>query len=78
MKRKYKDFNVQEFISPVRGTLYAVYMAKNILIATYRDEETATTLCANLNIDPWYLDKKDWKEYKSARISYTPTLNQGY
>ena len=78
MKRKFKDFNMEMITRPDRGDLYAVYMAKTVLIATYRDEKTAQELCDNLNIDPWYSDKKDRVQYKSARTSYAPTQMKGY
>ena len=69
MKRKWEDFQVRE-IHTERGDLYAIYLAKKILVSTYQDEETAVEMCKNLNNDPWYFERKDWKAYKQARISY--------
>lgn len=78
MKRKFKDFEVRKITTNKRGDLYAVYMAKNSLFATYREEEKAQFACDRLNEDPWYFDRKFWKEYKDARISYAPAQAEGY
>ena len=72
MKRKWEDFKVRKLENDVRGELYAIYLAKKILVATYPDEKVAIEMCKNLNDDPWYFEKKDWAAYKQARISYTP------
>lgn len=78
MKRKFKDFKVKKITNSERGDLFAVYMAKTILFATYHDEETAKDVCDRMNNDPWHFDRQFWKEYKDARISYTSVQAEGY
>lgn len=70
MKRKFEDFKVRKVCHEPRGDLYAIYLAKKILVATYQEEHVAIEMCKNLNEDPWYFERKDWEAYKKARISH--------
>jgi hypothetical protein len=73
MKTKFRDFKVRTEVTN-RGEIHSIYVAKNILVSSYLEENIAQEICSKLNEDPWYFEKMFWHEYKEARKSYVPNI----
>jgi hypothetical protein len=68
---KFKDFSYRKYNNKNRknqeNELWGVYIAKKILHTVCRSEEEARITTELLNRDPYFFERQDWNQYKSAR-----------